>query len=114
MDIGATFCRSRRPACGACPVQAWCRFAAATATAEAERPVRPPRSRVPFANTSRWLRGRILDRLRDADGATWTPFADPIGEHDRGAIATALLAMARDGLVELDGAEPARARLPLS
>ena len=49
--------------------------------------------------------------LRDAENATWTEFADAIGEHDRAAVGAALVAMARDGLLELDGA---RARLPLS
>jgi A/G-specific adenine glycosylase len=109
MDVGATFCRSRRPACEACPVQAWCRFAAADAP-----PVRAGRVRVPFAQTSRWLRGRILARLRDADDATWTPFVEAIGEHGSAAVCAALVVMARDGLVELDIADPARARLPLS
>jgi A/G-specific adenine glycosylase len=109
MDVGATFCRSRRPLCDGCPVRAWCRFAAAGAA-----PVRAERALLPFAQTSRWLRGRILDRLRDANGATWTPFGDPIGEHDAAAVNVALVAMARDGLVELDAADAARARLPLS
>ena len=111
MDIGAIFCRSRRPVCAACPVRAWCQFAAA---GDAERPARPSRPGVPFATTSRWLRGRILDRLRDADTSTWTVFRDPIGGHDSAAITRALVAMARDGLVELDGQDSARARLPLS
>jgi len=111
MDVGAIFCRSRRPVCDACPVRAWCQFAAA---GDAERPARPSRSRVPFATTSRWLRGRILERLRDADTSAWTVFRDPIGGHDPAAITSALVAMARDGLVELDGQDSARARLPLS
>jgi A/G-specific adenine glycosylase len=109
MDVGATFCRSRRPACDGCPVRAWCRFAAVDAPR-----VRTERNRVPFAQTSRWLRGRILARLRDVDGATWTLFGDAIGEHDSGAVSAALVAMARDGLVELDSAHAGRARLPLS
>jgi A/G-specific adenine glycosylase len=109
MDVGATFCRSRRPVCEACPVQAWCRFAAADPL-----PARAEPKRVPFAQTSRWLRGRILARLRERDGATWTPFAEAIGEHDSDAVCAALVAMARDGLVELDSADAARARIPLS
>jgi A/G-specific adenine glycosylase len=111
MDIGATFCRSRRPACGDCPVRAWCQFAAA---GDGETLVRRSRPRVPFALTSRWLRGRILAQLRDADGSTWTLFPDAIGEHDSGAVSAALVAMAREGLVELDGSDAAQARLPLS
>ena len=112
MDVGATFCRSRRPVCDACPVRAWCQFAAGGGGVRSPAGTRSPR--VPFALTSRWLRGRILERLRDADTSTWTVFRDPIGGHDPAAITSALVAMARDGLVELDGTDTARARLPLS
>jgi A/G-specific adenine glycosylase len=109
MDVGATFCRSRRPVCGACPVRAWCRFAAAGMD-----PARVEGPRVPFARTSRWLRGRILARLRNVDDAAWTHFPNAIGDHDSDAVTSALAAMARDGLVELDGDDARRARLPLS
>ena len=108
MDVGATFCRSRRPACETCPVRTWCRYAAAT---DRGKHTATARRSTPFTATSRWLRGRILDRLRDAEKATWTEFADAIGGHDPAAVGAALVAMARDGLLELDGA---RARLPLS
>jgi A/G-specific adenine glycosylase len=131
MDIGATLCRPRVPACDACPLRPWCRFAAETATAETavpetaapghafdrahRRPARPrPASRapaIPFAATTRWLRGRIVDRLRDASGTDWSKVAAPIGDHDRAAVRAALGALARDGLVELDPADPDRARL---
>jgi hypothetical protein len=38
--------------------------------------------------TSRWLRGRILDRLRDGSG--WVELAAAIGSHDRAAVEAAL------------------------
>ena len=59
-------------------------------------------ARVPFTATSRWLRGRIVERLRAAADGAWTVLAAPIGDHDQAAIAVALEALARDGLVELD------------
>ena len=121
MDIGATLCRPRVPACDACPLSPWCRFAAETA---APRPAfgrarrrlahSRPTSRapaIPFATTTRWLRGRIVDRLRDANGTDWSKVAAPIGDHDRAAVRAALGALARDGLVELDPTDPDRARL---
>ena len=63
--------------------------------------------------TSRWLRGRIVDRLREADG--WATFDDTIGNHDLVAVARALDGLARDGLIELDpqAASGRRARLPI-
>jgi A/G-specific adenine glycosylase len=121
MDIGATLCRPRGPACEACPLRAWCRFAAETTALRAavdrtpRRPARPvPASRapaIPFTTTTRWLRGRIVDRLRDVRGADWSIVAAPIGDHDRSAVRAALGALARDGLVEVDATDPDRARL---
>jgi A/G-specific adenine glycosylase len=121
MDVGATICRPRNPVCAACPLEPWCRFAAerraAPAPADGIRDPRPaPRASVPsvpFAATTRWLRGRIVDRLRAADGADWTTIEGPIGGHDTPAIRNALRALARDGVVELDPANPALARLAL-
>jgi A/G-specific adenine glycosylase len=123
MDVGATLCRPARPRCAECPLQPWCQFAAeaaaveaaAAATSTAEQiPQRRPRARVPappFHATSRWLRGRLVDRLREADGAAWTDITAPIGSHDTPAIDRALAALARDGVVELDPVNSRRARL---
>jgi len=73
-----------------------------------------PRARAPaqpFHATTRWLRGRIVDRLRDAEDLAWTVIGAPIGDHDAMAIQRALMALARDGIVELDPADGPRARL---
>jgi A/G-specific adenine glycosylase len=107
MDVGATFCRPS-PACGECPARPWCRSAAIAVPP----PRTAPRSHAPFASTMRWLRGRILDRLRDAPVDRWTTFSGAIGAHDVARIGTALAALAADGLVEVDAARPLRARLP--
>jgi A/G-specific adenine glycosylase len=117
MDVGATLCRPRRPRCGACPARRWCRHEAAavagtdgsrpTATAVGERPA-------PFRTTSRWLRGRILDRLRAAADGAWVDLDGSIGEHDVAAVERAARALAKDGLLELGRHGPGtiRARLP--
>ena len=116
MDIGATLCGPRRPACDACPFRGWCRYAAGGAVADAEpaRP-QPPRRRpaVPFPRTTRWLRGRILDRLRAAPGAGWVHVLGPIGDHDPAAVADGLAGLVRDGLAERHPTDADRARLPL-
>jgi A/G-specific adenine glycosylase len=114
MDIGATVCRPRSPDCGACPARPWCAYARSPATAPARRAA--GEAAAPFESTSRWLRGRILDRLRIASDGEWVVVDGPIGQHEPPAIDIALLALARDGLVELDGEglEPRRARLPIA
>jgi A/G-specific adenine glycosylase len=109
MDVGATFCRGPVPSCGHCPARASCRYAASGGADERNRPVARA---VAFPATSRWLRGRILDLLRDGKG--WVEVGHPIGPHDRAAVETALLALESDGLVERDDASNLRARLPIA
>ncbi|MHB8433048.1 MAG: HhH-GPD family protein [Candidatus Tyrphobacter sp.] len=68
MDFGATICTSRAPKCAICPLRAACAAAAllGASTAEpARRARRTRRKAVAFVLTSRYARGRIVDRLRD-------------------------------------------------
>jgi A/G-specific adenine glycosylase len=112
MDLGATVCRPVRPNCDGCPVRAWCAFAAAAARPPTPTP--PPRrvsSRgraVPFEVTTRWLRGRIVDRLCGSPPGTAVTFDEPLGLHTAEAVSAALASLAADGLVELDGFGAAR------
>ena len=121
MDIGATVCRPARPSCGSCPAQPWCRAARATPTRAAAASPRATASRatrrgltrarpapVPFEMTTRWLRGRLVDRLRDAAPGEALAVDGPFGAHSAEAVARALAGLARDGMVELDAAGRAR------
>jgi A/G-specific adenine glycosylase len=120
MDVGATLCRARAPRCEACPVRSWCRYAEAAHLAATRVPAGrtdgPSRARArerpaPFDSTTRWLRGRILDRLRAADGDAWIAFPDPVGMHGRPMVEAALTSLAREGMIELRSADPPAARL---
>ena len=124
---GRTLCRPRRPDCGACPAKPWCRYAGLTdvraraslttaAGAQARSPARIGEAPAPFRATSRWLRGRILDRLREAPNGEWVSLEGKIGEHGPVAVEAAARAMAKDGLLELDFGAPVamRARLPIA
>jgi A/G-specific adenine glycosylase len=121
MDVGATVCKPRDPRCEACPAQPWCRYAlgieAATTLAVTTPPTPPtPRpSPVAFPATNRWLRGRILDRLRAGQDGAWIGFESVIGVHDVELVHRAVRAMARDGVLELETRtdDRIRARLPL-
>ena len=112
MDVGARLCAPRRPRCPECPALAWCRYAAG------ERPVgvavQPGRPSPPFPGTTRWLRGRIVDRALAAPEGSWTVFAESMGTHDARAVREALASLAADGLLEVrDGAEGPEGRLPV-
>ena len=122
MDLGASLCGPSTQLCGSCPAQTWCRFAKAGPTrnrpASATRPATAGRRRtdsrgsgtsirpttLPFPDTSRWLRGQIVARLRASVADDWVAIEAPIGSHDAAAVRTAMIGLARDGLVELDGA----------
>lgn len=117
MDVGATLCRPRVPRCGNCPARPWC--VAARLGGEERAPVRTRNARerpAPFASTNRWLRGRILDRLRMAPDGAWVSMISPIGDHDPDKVARAVRAMAADGVAEVsvDDEGTLRARLPLA
>jgi A/G-specific adenine glycosylase len=106
MDIGAACCRPSNPRCAICPLQARCTYATSASDARPPMEAAPVSSDRPrqlrFESTTRWLRGRIVDRLRDAPDDAWIRFAEPIGEHDVRAVELAITTLARDGLIELD------------
>ncbi len=111
MDLGATTCRARAPRCDECPALEWCRYPGRTAIA----PGRRRRPSAPFPTTTRWLRGRILDRLRAATGDAWVELDAPIGSHDLPKVIAAATALAAEGLLDLATTQPpgvVRARLP--
>ncbi len=119
MDIGATLCRPRDPRCGECPAARWCRYAAGERPAATPAPAaNSPDKRRPapaFATTTRWLRGRILARARDAANGEWVSYSEAMGSHGARAVREAVMALAREGLLETRTAEPPhvpQARLP--
>jgi A/G-specific adenine glycosylase len=116
MDLGATVCLPARPRCTECPVQRWCRFAAEGARDElpARATARQRRlpAQVPFPASTRWLRGRLLDRLREAPDGAWTELDGPLGSHSSVAVRRALASLAREYLVEVAEGSATLARLP--
>jgi A/G-specific adenine glycosylase len=122
MELGATVCRPRSPDCGSCPISRWCASADAVGRSTATRdtdagtasrsPSESSTPSIPFEHTSRWLRGRIVERLRDQEDGAWAALPDAVGRHGPDAIDRAVAALQRDGLLErhADG----RVRLPSS
>ncbi|MGZ6295984.1 MAG: A/G-specific adenine glycosylase [Candidatus Limnocylindrales bacterium] len=117
MDLGALVCRLRDPRCIACPVRSACRYDRAGARSRrGGRGQAPSRRSVPgkrpamYPRTARWLRGRIVARLRELPEGAWARLDGPLGEHDAPAVETALVALEGEGLLERD--ESGRVRLP--
>ena len=104
MEFGALVCTARSPQCAACPVTGTCAWTAA-GQPEAE----PTRSQPRYAGSDREVRGRLLQIVRDADGAVTRARlakAWPDDEQRERALAGLLV----DGLLATDGR--ARYRLP--
>lgn len=110
MDVGATICTARAPKCLLCPLRDSCVAApvdaADLATRAARHAKRSPQEAIPFERTTRYLRGRIVDRLRDLPAGETLHLDDLIASlatvvpEDRLAeIATIADALERDGLV---------------
>ena len=115
MDLGASICTARAPKCLICPLRLHCAAAPIDAAAldaarraNAKKP--SPQNAIPFERTTRYARGRIIDRLRAlAPGerislldlhADLQPVLADRSLEDVRAIAAIL---ARDGLIALDG-----------
>jgi A/G-specific adenine glycosylase len=114
MDVGATTCRPQAPDCAACPLSAACRYAAearvsrsvpnvagaTTSSGSLQLPVPRRAPDASFPSTTRWLRGRIIDRLRSSADGRWVRLDEPIGAHGTEAVASAISTLERDGLLE--------------
>ena len=119
MDLGATVCRPREPRCDICPARTLCGYPREAAPREAARAAtsKPRRStEPPFPSTTRWLRGRILDRLREAPADDWIVLDGPIGAHSLEHVHAATEALANEGMVEIGprSSTVMRARLALT
>lgn len=114
MDVGATICTARAPKCLLCPLRAGCVAAPVDAAVLAARAAqarrRSPQEAIPFERTTRFLRGRIVDRLRDVPRGAALELEqlitdlEPLIPADRlSEIAAVAGALERDGLVERRG-----------
>jgi A/G-specific adenine glycosylase len=115
MDLGSSICTARAPKCLLCPLRCACAAAPVDAGLLERLRVaaggrRSPQNVIPFEHTTRYARGRILDRLRDLPPGRRISLLDL---HD--AIARAVPgrsveevsklvdALSRDGLLTRDG-----------
>lgn len=62
MDLGTAVCTARAPKCAICPLRTFC-GAAATGTLPSRRARK--KNSLPFKESTRYARGRVIDRLRE-------------------------------------------------
>jgi A/G-specific adenine glycosylase len=116
MDLGSSLCTARTPKCLLCPLQSACAAAPVDAAAldRARTAASPKRASaanaLPFEATTRFARGRIVDRLRDLEPGHRISLLDlhrslepllPGRTFDD--VASLVSALERDGLIASDG-----------
>ncbi len=101
MDLAAMICTSRAPRCAVCPLRTMCPSAGVVVPPARGARVAPRRVR--FEATNRWLRGRLLDAARHADGEGWVDEPQVLGTHGVEAIGSALRALQGEGFIDRDG-----------
>jgi A/G-specific adenine glycosylase len=122
MELGALICSAAAPACWRCPVQRRCKALAARRAADeqifamidatAPQPQRrvAERREAPFAGSSRFYRGRIVDALRQLPPdqalelrALGRQVKRDFGDEDSAWLRALVEGLARDGLLVLEG-----------
>jgi A/G-specific adenine glycosylase len=114
MDLGAAICTARAPKCLLCPLQQQCSAAPVDAAALDRARIaaagpRSPQGSVPFERTTRYARGRIVDRLRELPPGERISLLDlhhalePMLRRSVDEVAGIVFALERDGLVATDG-----------
>src|SRR4029079_2427622 len=99
MDLASGTCTAHVPLCDACPVAALCASRGMVVAIE------PKAAPVPFAMTSRWLRGRLVAAVMAAPAGTWVALPARLGEHDEDAIGAAAHRLDAGGVIDLHGAD---------
>jgi A/G-specific adenine glycosylase len=115
MDLGATICTARAPKCLLCPLRHDCAAAPIDAAAldarrAANAKARSPQQATRFERTTRYARGRIVDRLRDLPAGERISLLDlhhsiepALPGRTIEDVRALVAALERDGLVARDG-----------
>ena len=96
MDLANSVCRASAPDCSSCPLKSVCASAGRVAASEKKQ---KRSAHVRFGSTARWLRGRLLDELRDA-GRGGVIIRGTRGEHPATAVTATIKRLCDEGLAE--------------
>jgi A/G-specific adenine glycosylase len=112
MDLGATICTARAPKCLLCPLARTCAAAPVDPAdlrtrAAAHAKPKSPQERIAFERTTRYVRGRIVDRLRALRPHEAISLLDlhadleaEIRHHERAEVERILTALVLEGVIE--------------
>ena len=112
MDLGATICTARAPKCLLCPLARTCAAAPIDPIDLRERAAvyakpKSPQERIAFERTTRFVRGRIVDRLRGLPPEDAISLLDlhvvldaEAPHHGREAVERIIAALVSEGVIE--------------
>ena len=113
IEFGALLCTARKPLCVVCPLQATCAAFPAIQSAIVALPKNSPRKReVPFKESNRYFRGRVVDTLRShsRDGIALTDLGQAVrpgfADSDVPWLFEVVQGLERDGLAAIAEEEP--------
>jgi A/G-specific adenine glycosylase len=116
MDLGATICTARAPACGRCPIEDLCALRSAALTRPTAGSIRAAEARVSyrhadtFTHSARYFRGKIIQRLRELQPGEHLSLAslgralrDGFSDDDLPWLEALVQGLAADGLLRIAG-----------
>ena len=101
MDFGSLVCTTRKPACEACPLKTQCAAYPEILTVVPEEKKR--RKVIPFKQTDRYLRGQIMDMLREEHAITRQKVYVAFKSYGRPRLEKVVDGLKRDGLISVKG-----------
>ncbi len=99
MDIGSEYCTSRNPTCGECPLKTWCKATPAILTYV---PIKAKKKAIPFKDTDRYVRGRIIDTLRDKKRVSKHAISAQFSNVSKERMRSIVALLEKDGLIKTD------------
>lgn len=100
MDFGSQVCVTRRPLCASCPIQQWCRAYPKVLSVSLSR---KKKKTTPFKETDRYIRGRILDTLRENHALTTQTLRRRFAEVEISRYQRIIRKMTLEGLIKKQG-----------
>ncbi|HYE59887.1 MAG TPA: A/G-specific adenine glycosylase [Candidatus Kapabacteria bacterium] len=100
MDFGSLICLSGRPKCEVCPIQAFC-AAYPEILQVIEKKQKKKKKTVPFKETDRYFRGRIIDLLRIERTTTVRTLANKYPDLSKERLQMILTRLEKEGLIQV-------------